>query len=347
MSEDQDRAVLLDQLRRKQGTWVNWGKMCQQLQKVMSTQDIFEETGFQTIHQNQIIVAAQVYGNLEQAAAPTPVLEYFATKGSDSLYELRVLPFDDRVRVAELLWSKNLDSEGAHEVTKAVKEFAYLKAAPAAFTDHPGDATAYQYWHTARQKTDLQERSRLIAKGLFFAHSLSARQAVEKLLTDFTVIKTQRAPSWPLYRPDQDEALPRILPVTGSWPITKAQLGQAPFCEEIAPFSLIQGQGLWVAVAGYPVIRHALAPVAIPVTGQDLGFPDLTEQLLVVVDREERTWNPESYFIAEVTEPSPALQIRYFAEDPGGVILGKVLVVLRPPRIFDEEYTKEPWQLDE
>jgi len=39
-----------------------WGRACQQLQKAGYTpQGIFEETGFEPIQQNQIIVAAQVH----------------------------------------------------------------------------------------------------------------------------------------------------------------------------------------------------------------------------------------------------------------------------------------------
>ena len=49
---------LLRSLRQKEGTWVEWGKACQQLQKAgYNPQRIFEETGFEPIQQNQIIVA--------------------------------------------------------------------------------------------------------------------------------------------------------------------------------------------------------------------------------------------------------------------------------------------------
>ena len=57
--------AIVKSLRRKEGNWVSWGQACQQLQKAgYSSQSIFEETGFEPIHQNQVIVGAQVYATL-------------------------------------------------------------------------------------------------------------------------------------------------------------------------------------------------------------------------------------------------------------------------------------------
>jgi hypothetical protein len=43
---------LLQLLRRKESNWVKWGQACQQLQKAgYSSQQIFEETGFEPIQQ--------------------------------------------------------------------------------------------------------------------------------------------------------------------------------------------------------------------------------------------------------------------------------------------------------
>jgi len=48
---------ILRSLRRKEGNWVAWGQACQKLQKSgYSPQAIFEETGFEPIQQNQVIV---------------------------------------------------------------------------------------------------------------------------------------------------------------------------------------------------------------------------------------------------------------------------------------------------
>ena len=57
--------VLLTQLRRKEGNWVDWAQSCRTLQQAgFSPQKIFEETGFEPIQQNQIVVAEQVYQSI-------------------------------------------------------------------------------------------------------------------------------------------------------------------------------------------------------------------------------------------------------------------------------------------
>ncbi len=62
-AEDLDQLVLL--LRRKMGTWLEWAEACQTLLKAGYTdQQIFEGTGFESIQQNQIIVAVQVYKSM-------------------------------------------------------------------------------------------------------------------------------------------------------------------------------------------------------------------------------------------------------------------------------------------
>ncbi|MEO0926707.1 MAG: hypothetical protein AAFY63_12640, partial [Cyanobacteria bacterium J06643_13] len=52
---------LMRSLLHKEGSWVEWGKGCQRLQKAgYDSQRIFEDTGFQNSQQNLVIVAAQV-----------------------------------------------------------------------------------------------------------------------------------------------------------------------------------------------------------------------------------------------------------------------------------------------
>src|SRR5918997_4858804 len=116
---------LLQLLRRKESNWVKWGQACQQLQKAgYNPQTIFEETGFEPIQQNQVIVASQVYTTLVKAGVSDAVRSRFDRTGSDTLYELRILTQPERAAAAEFIVARNLDSEGAREVAKAVKEFS-------------------------------------------------------------------------------------------------------------------------------------------------------------------------------------------------------------------------------
>jgi hypothetical protein len=169
-------------LRQKQGNWVEWGIAIATVQKSgYNPQEIFEATGFEPIQQNQVVVASQVYNSLEKAGASEATLSYYAVRGSDVLYELRLLSQNDRAAAADLTCLHKLDVDEAREVAKAIKEFSYFRNLPQGFSAHPGDAVAYYSWKLARQNIDLQQRSRLIAKGLRYAHTPTARQQIEQV----------------------------------------------------------------------------------------------------------------------------------------------------------------------
>jgi Rubisco Assembly chaperone C-terminal domain/Rubisco accumulation factor 1 alpha helical domain/Rubisco accumulation factor 1 helix turn helix domain len=336
-------------LRRKQGSWVEWGQACQQLQKAgHSPQAIFEGTGFEPIQQNQVMVAAQVYAGLVQANTDVAVLEHFGHRGSDILYELRVFTQPERPAIAAFAFQHQLDSDETHDLTRTLRDFARVRKPPEAFTNHPGDAVAHQSWVQARQKSDLQERSRLIAKGLRFAHSTSARKELEKLLTDFSVTKTQTHPRLPVSRFDSELDLPRIMPLLGKLPLPSDVLKAAPIIEEDGPFRVVKfaGEGAWVPLPGWQVIMSAEDPVAVLSDSDRLPVPpdQAAEEVLVIIDRADRDWNDQNYFVMETDGD---LDVQWFPEAPTERILGRVVLVVRPKRFFDEEATKELWVLDE
>lgn len=346
---DVDVDGLLLSLRRKEGSWVEWGQACQTLQKAgLSSQKIFEETGFEPIHQNQVIVAAQVYISMMNVGVPEQVRSHYEKTGSDSLYEFRILTQPERAAAATFTLSHGLNSEDAKEVAKAMKEFSRFRVPPAGFSNNAGDAVAYHYWRLARQQSDLQERSRLIAKGLRFAHTDAARQQVEKLLIDFSVTPKRPAPILPFYRLETEEQMPRLLPVVGKMPVSVADLKAVPLVEETGPFRMVKfsGQGAWVAIPGWQVLLKAEDPVAVLcdrslLPNQD---PSYTEEVLVVIDRAQREWDDSSYFAFAQGE---VLQFQWFEESPEESLLGKLILILNPKRILDEELTKDVWQIDE
>lgn len=347
--QDEQMGQLIQKLRRKEGNWVEWGQACQALQKAgYSPQAIFEDTGFEPIQQNQVIVGTQVYQSIVAAGASDATLAHFERKGSDVLYELRILTNAERATVAELAMQKGLDMDEAREVAKAMKDFSRLGHLPEGFTAHPGDAIAYQMWKLARQKSDLQERSRLIAKGLRFVHSDTARKHIEQLLTDFSVTSTKPAPRLPLYRLDAEEELPRVIPVVGQFPLAVEDLKAVPFIEPTEPFGMVQFAGAcaWVAVPGWQVVRLAEDPIALLSSSDSLPTP-LTgppEPVLVIIDRAARTWDEHSYFL---TEQEGQLHLQWFPDAPKTSLLGRLILVMRPKKVLDEDYTKDPWQIDE
>ena len=341
---------MLQLLRQKQGNWVEWGTAIAKLQKAgYNPQTIFEATGFEPIQQNQVIVGSQVYASIEKAGASEAVRSHFAQRGSDILYELRSLTNTERAAAAELVFLHKIDADTAKEVAKDIKEFSRFRTLPTGFSDHPGDAVAYQCWKLARQKTDLQERSRLIAKGLKFAHSDTARKQIEQLLTDFTVVAQRPAPQIPFYRLESEEELPRIVPVVGQMPLTPAELQAVPLVEETEPFRMVKfaGEQAWVPLPGWQVLLSAEDPVAI-LTQSDRLPNQLTnnkpEQVLVVVDRSAREWDANSYF---AIDSSGQIEFQWLETEPDVKILGRIIIVLRPKRILDEELSKDSWQIDE
>ncbi|MGL4617922.1 RuBisCO accumulation factor 1 [Chroococcidiopsis sp.] len=348
-SNQLDIEATLTSLRQKQGSWVEWGQAIAQLQKAGQTpQQIFEATGFEPVQQNQVIVGAQVYASLEKTNASEAVRSRFTQKGSDILYELRLLNNAERVAAAEFILAHNLDADMAKEVARDMKEFSRLRSLPEGFANHAGDAIAYQCWRLARQKSDLQERSRLIAKGLRFADSDTARQKIEQLLVDFTVVPKRPAPTIPFYRPDSEDHLPRLIPVVGEMPLKSAEVQAVPIVEAVEPFQIVKfaGEQAWVALPGWQTVRSAEDPIAILCQSDRLPNQSATasEPVLIIADRHAREWDVNSYFVYDA---SGEVDFGWFETQPDVKLLGKIVVVVRPKHIIDEELTKDSWQIDE
>jgi hypothetical protein len=343
---------LLRFLLHKEGTWVDWGKACQQLQKAgFSPQTIFEQTGFQTVQQNLIIVAAQVYESLVREAVEATILNYYLGPKSDVLYELRILNQVQRATAAITAQAQKLDAESAKELARAVQDFSHYSQLPSGFTNHPGDALAYQCWKLAKQNKDLAARTRLIAKGLKFAHSATARTAIEQLLSDITVSSAKKAPLVPLYRLEQEEQVSRLVPVAGNLPLSREQIEAIPPLAIAEPFGVAQydGSGALVPLPGWQIVLKAVDPLAFFCQGSQVSetLTSKNETMLVVIDRAATTWDENSYFLISDDDSDHSVAIQWFESPPTVALLGQVIVVLRPKRILDENNLLEPWQMDD
>ncbi|MCF2145370.1 hypothetical protein IQ276_002655 [Desmonostoc muscorum LEGE 12446] len=338
---------LLRKLRQKQGNWVEWGTAIASLQKTgYNPQEIFEATGFEPIQQNQVIVGSQVYNSLEKFGVSEATRSHYSARGSDVLYELRLLTQEERAAAAELIFIHKVDADEAREVAKAIKEFSYFRTLPEGFSSHPGDAVAHQAWKLARQNSDLQERSRLIAKGLRFAHTPAARKQIEQLLTDFTTVPKRPAPILPFYRLESEEQLPRIVPVVGEFPVSAQDLQSVPVITEIEPFRMVKfaGEQAWVPLPGWQVLLAAEDPVAILASSDRFPNQSRTEPVVIVVDRAQRQWDVSNYF---VVENAGELDFQWFETEPEIPLLGRIIIIVRAKKILDEELTKDSWQIDE
>ncbi|RUT05558.1 hypothetical protein DSM106972_035650 [Dulcicalothrix desertica PCC 7102] len=346
----EEKSELLRKLRQKQGNWVEWGSAITQLQKSgYNPQTIFEETGFEPVQQNQVTVGAQVYSSIEKVGASSEVLSHFSQRASDVLYEFRLLTQEERASAGELAFKHQLDCDEAREIARAIKDYSRFRNPPEGFTAHPGDAVAYQSWKLARQYSDLQERSRLIAKGLRFAHSPQARKQIEQLLTDFTVVSKRPAPTLPFYRLESTSELARILPVAGEMPLKPEDLKAVPIVEEIGAFRMVRvsGEQAWIPLPGWQVVLAIEDPVVILSSTERL--PNQTansplEQVVVVIDRAQRQWDDNSYF---VIDNNGELDFQWFETAPEVPILGKITVIVRAKKVLDEDFNKDSWQIEE
>ncbi len=343
--------TLKTQLRRKEGSWVEWGKACNTLQKTgMNPQEVFEATGFEPIQQNQLIAASQVFDSMVTGGVSDEAKAHYETRGSDSLYEFRILSQESRAAAADFAYSNGLDSDQVKEIVKGLRDYTYSDTPPPGFEKTMGDAAAYYYWRLARQQGDLQARSRLIAQSLRFATSDTARSKIEKLLVDFSVVKEKKAPRLPIFRLENEADSPVIMPVAGKMPLATEDYKAVPGVEPEAPFGMVKfsGTGAWLPVPGWQVILKAEDPIALLTLCSALPNPPddipASDQLMVVVDRAQREWNEFTHFVVDA---GGQLEIRWFEEAPDTKLLGAVVLIMRPKKILDEDYTHEYWQTDE
>lgn len=340
-----DAEQLLILLRQKQENWISWGGACQQLQKIgLTAQAIFEATGFEPIQQNQIIVATQVYASIVSAGAEAAVRDRFQRTGSDILYELRILTQSERLLAAEFIVARSLDSTAANEVAKAMKDFSRLGKLPEGFSRSAGDMVAYQYWKLAKQQTNLQERSRLVVRGLMFAETQSAREKVEQILTGVDASAAAKAPILPIHRLEAEEELPRIVPLAGTMPLSLATWQQtlSIAAKGIFGVSRLTSNQEVVALPGWSTLRKAIDPVAI-MTDRDLatGKP---ETVLLVIDRAAQEWNQYSHFL--YLEGKEIL-MGWFNAPPTQPILGQLILVLRPKYMIERAAEVDSWDMEE
>ncbi|MFN3926905.1 MAG: RuBisCO accumulation factor 1 [Pseudanabaenaceae cyanobacterium] len=342
---------LFELLRRRQGNWVQWAGAIQELQKQgESSLAIFEETGFTPSQQNQMITAVQVYVSL------TPeVASKYMEKGSDLLYELRLLPKERRSPVAEFIHTRQLDATEVREIVKAVKFFDSLPNPPEGFTDHPGDAIAYQVYRSAKEVNDVPSKTRLIARGLQYAHSASARLAIEGLLGSFATSPQARPPRLPCYRFETEELLPRLFPVAGTIPLTIAQFQAIPPTEYLSPFGIVHtNHPQWTAIPSYQVVKDCQDGVLVLTDNETLGemlqqkipsgFREQKEALLLLIDRAQTEWSPDHYL---VIEQNGLLSILWSPASTPEPIYGRLLLILRQKKYFDETASQELWQIEE
>jgi hypothetical protein len=131
-------------------------------------------------------------------------------------------------------------------------------------------------------------------------------------------------------------------------PLTPEVLKAVPFITEIPPFRIVKftGEQAWVALPGWKILLNAEDPVV--VIGNSDIFPNphqnKIEPIMIVIDRSQREWDVSNYF---VFDNGGTIDFQWFETAPAIPLLGKMIVLVRPKKVLDEEYTKDAWQIDE
>jgi hypothetical protein len=111
-------------------------------------------------------------------------------------------------------------------------------------------------------------------------------------------------------------------------------------------FSIVRFEGTetGIGLPSWQVMLSAEDPVILLADSTEVPSSPDTLPEEVLVDRAERSWDEGNHFAVDRVR---ALEIAWFDAVPEVPTLSKVVLVLRPNKVLDEDYNKELWQLDE
>lgn len=141
-----------------------------------------------------------------------------------------------------------------------------------------------------------------------------------------------------MIRTGNDEHYPRIMQIAGVYPnMSPAEL-MAPMSTPAAAqgswsydFSDLSGPQLGkVAIPGSQVVTDCIDPVVMLTTNVELGIAVVVDvEMLVVVDRGDRAFSPDNFFVFRT--PENTLKLMWCdSQTPGLDIMGKVVVCAMP-----------------
>jgi hypothetical protein len=194
----------------------------------------------------------------------------------------------------------------------------------------------------------LAEKTRLIARGLMFAHSQSARNQIEKLLTELTAPPQRQAPALPVYRLEGDDELPRTFPVAGTFPLPSSVFASVPKIEGSGAFHITHSNwsGDWVSLPGWKVITAAEEPIGIIAPRDSLPFQisAQSQEMIVVLDRGITVWDEFHYF---AIDRDGQLGIEWFDAAPSIPLLGKLVLIIHPKRAIEPGNPQDLWDMED
>ncbi|XP_024533154.1 rubisco accumulation factor 1.1, chloroplastic [Selaginella moellendorffii] len=176
---------MMESLRNGMGSWHTRAKTIWELQQMGFTAEQLYDVALVTAHlQTAMVVASKVYDSLVLAQASSELLSALESNETHvcSLYELRILSSKQRKAAAEYVVEKGLDTKGAEELARAIKQHERRAELREGFSPLPGDCLALMHYRAAKESSQADEKQSLAQRALEFAVSEAAVEKISKLL---------------------------------------------------------------------------------------------------------------------------------------------------------------------
>ncbi|EFJ26426.1 hypothetical protein SELMODRAFT_412999 [Selaginella moellendorffii] len=180
----------MESLRNGMGSWHTRAKTIWELQQMGFTAEQLYDVALVTAHlQTAMVVASKVYDSLVLAQASSELLSALESNETHvcSLYELRILSSKQRKAAAEYVVEKGLDTKGAEELARAIKQHERRAELREGFSPLPGDCLALMHYRAAKESSQADEKQSLAQRALEFAVSEAAVEKISKLLQNVFV----------------------------------------------------------------------------------------------------------------------------------------------------------------
>jgi len=359
-----DTAGKIEVLADRLGLWFEYAPLISSLYTEGFTPPSIEElTGISGVEQNSLIVGAQVRDSLVQSGAKPELIAAFDTNGAELLYEIRLLNTTQRVAAAEYIVDHGLDTKGAGDLARAIKDFPHRRG-DVGLGDFdynlPGDCLSFMLYRKSREHRSPSEiRTTLLEQALETAVTEKAKKAVlrelhgesEEERVKEEEIKIIRVPVVRLRFGEVAGASSVVV-----LPVCKAEEGEEKLLE--APmefesggeFGVVEAEkdwSRWVVLPGWdPVVAVRKGGVAVSFSDdrEVLPWNGKGEAIMVVIDREKKTVEADNgYYYLVVADGGMKLDRGLVLKEKGvNESLGMVVLVVRPPRDDDDE-----WQIND
>ncbi|KMZ73060.1 hypothetical protein ZOSMA_154G00020 [Zostera marina] len=349
----------LELLQNRMGVWYEFAPLLSSLlQEGFTIPSIEEATGISGVEQNQIIVAAQVRESLLTSDVEADVIEYFNGNGAEILYEIRLLSVTLRAASARHIVNQRLDAKLAQQLARAMKDFPRRKGDngwECFLGSSPRDCLAYSYFRLSHESLDLAVKISTLNKALEAAETeLAKRRINEELEKRLRRVEDDEGDELlakvavPVVRLRYGELTEwtsiAVLPVCSSTG-DKESITMAPTSTFEGKFGIVESESgwkRWVVLPGWDPLLSIGNGVAVEFENAKM-LPWKTkkwlreEEVMVIIDREKKEVKEEVQFYL-VSDMEDKLKVERGKDvKDSDLVMGPVVLVVRPPRYGDDD----------